>query len=158
CLTATQADAYARRGDWSNSTRHDFLTALATAFRWAGHPIQGLKKPPKESRGDKALVSADAHAKLYEAAPTHFKPFLALLHLTGGRPAEIAAIAAENFDEARGMVRLKQHKPARHGKSRIILLCPEAVRILREQQAKHGCGHLLRNRLGVPFTKDAVVH
>jgi len=34
--------------------------------------------------------------------PTYFKPFLRPLHLTGAQPGEVAAIIAENFDEAPG--------------------------------------------------------
>jgi integrase/recombinase XerC len=112
-----------------------------------------------ESRGDKALVTDDAHATLYQAAPDYFKPFLMLLYLTGARPGEVAAITADNFDEGNGLVRLKDHKTARHGgKPRLIFLSPEALAILREPKAKYGDGHLLRNRYGLPYTKNAVVH
>src|SRR5579885_1348156 len=116
-LTVEQAEAYSRKPEWSNSTRHDFLSALSVAFRWAertgllgSNPLRHLRKPPMESRGDKALVSDDAHARLYEAAPSYFKPFLRLLFLTGCRPGEAAAITSENFDEANGVVRLREHK------------------------------------------------
>jgi len=34
-LTPTMAEAWARKPTWSNSTRHDALGTLATAFRWA---------------------------------------------------------------------------------------------------------------------------
>jgi integrase len=164
-ITPAQAEAYARKPGWSNSTRHDFLSALAVAFRWAeqtqrlaGNPLRHLRKPPMESRGDKALVSNKAHTRLMKKAPVYFKPFLTLLYLTGARPGEVAAITAENFDEGNALVRLKEHKTARHGKSRTIFLCPEAVALLREQRAEYGSGHLLRNRLGLPYTKNAVVH
>jgi integrase len=157
-LTPALAEAYSRKPEWSNSTRHDFLSVLAIAFKWAKYPIGGLKKPPMESRGDKGLISDDAHARLYEAAPPHFKPFLKLLHLTGAQPGEVAAITAENFDKGKAVVRLREHKTARHGKSRTIFLCAEAVALLNEQKASYGSGHLLRNRLGLPYTKNAIVH
>ena len=111
-VTAALASAYSRQAEWSNSTRHGFLSALSIALKWGGFPIVGLKKPPMDSRGDKALVSQDAHAKLMEAAPDNFKPFLMLLYLAGARPSEVSAITADNFDEAGGMVRLKEHKTA----------------------------------------------
>jgi integrase len=164
-ITPAQAETFARKPEWSNSTRHDFLSALAVAFRWAertgllgSNPLRHLRKPPMESRGDKALVSEDTHIRLMKKAPAYFKPFLALLYLTGARPGEIAAITAENFDEGNALVRLKEHKTARHGKSRTIFLCPEAVALLRVQKAEYGSGHLLRNRLGLPYTKNGVVH
>jgi integrase len=111
-----------------------------------------------ESRGDKAIVSDEAHGKLVEKAPAYFKPFLTLLYLTGARPGEIASITANNFDEPRSMVRLREHKTARHGQNRIIFLCPQAVALLGEQRAKYGSGHLLRNRIGQPYSKNAIVH
>src|SRR5262249_52121859 len=116
------------------------------------------KKPPMESRGDKGLVSDDAHARLYEAAPPYFKSFLKLLHLTGARPGEVAAITTENFDEANSVIRLREHKTAWHGKSRTLFLNPEGVAVLREQRSRYGSGHLLRTRLGLRYTKNAIVH
>jgi integrase/recombinase XerC len=156
-ITSKIAQAYANQPRWSNSTRNGFLSVLSIAFRWAGHPLK-VKKPTMESRGDKAIVSDADHIRLMEAAPSYFKPFLSLLRLSGARPSEVAGITAENFDEANGMVRLKEHKTARHGHERIIFLPPEAVAILREQKAKHEAGHLLRNRYGVAYSKNAIVH
>jgi integrase len=157
-LTAKDAEAYARKASWSNSTRHDFLSALAIAFRWAKHPLLGLKKPPMESRGDKALVSEDNHARLLEAAADHFKPFLCLLRLTGARPGEVAAFHTDNFDGENGVVRLKEHKTAHStGKPRLVFLPAEAVSLLKTLKAKHGTGHLLRNHKGEPYTKNAIV-
>jgi integrase len=111
-----------------------------------------------ESRGEKGLVGDEAHARLYEAAPQYFKPFLKLLHLTGARPGEVAAVTAENFDEANAVVRLREHKTARHGESRTIFLCAEGVALLNDQRARYGSEHLLRNRLGLPYTKNPIVH
>jgi integrase/recombinase XerC len=164
-LTPAQALAYARKPAWSNSTRHGFLSVLSITFRWAertglltNNPLTHLSKPPMESRGASALVGDDDHDKLLNAAPAYFKPFLMLLHLTGARPGEVAAITAENFDEETGIVRLKEHKTTRHGKSRLIFLPAEAVALLKELKGQHSTGHLLRNRVGQPFTKNAIVH
>jgi hypothetical protein len=60
-LTPAVADTYARKPQWSNSTRHDFLSVLSIAFKWANYPLIGLKKPPMESRGDKSLIGNEAH-------------------------------------------------------------------------------------------------
>jgi len=163
-LSAFVAEAYARKPTWSADTRADFLGALVTAFRWAERsrlidrtPLAGLRKPPKASRGAEAVISPADHARLLAAAGKRFKPFLRLLHLTGARPGEVAAITAENFDAEGGMVRLKDHKTAHKGKSRTIYLCAEAVAILQEQRAKYGTGFLFRSRFGGPFTKNAIV-
>lgn len=156
--------AYTRAKGWKNSTQHDFASALLIAFRWAerqgiivGNPLKHLRKSPMESRGDKALVSEEAHATLFEAAPDYFKPFLSVLRMTGARPGEVASITTENFDAVNGIVRLMDHKTAHHGKSRIIFLTPEAVALLQQQKAKYEEGYLFRNCYGRAWTKDAIV-
>jgi integrase len=164
-LTTATAETYSRRPAWGNSTRHGFLAALSAAFRWAertgrlpSNPLRHLRKPPIDSRGDKVLITADEHARLLQAAPSYFKPFLQLLYLTGARPGEVASITAERFDPTAGAVRLREHKTARHGKRRVIFLSTEAVAVLTGQLARYGSGHLLRGRWGLPYSKNAVVH
>jgi integrase/recombinase XerC len=163
-LSPPLAEAYSRKPGWGDSTRHDFLGALATAFKWAERariiahsPLTGLKRPPKASRGAEAVISPEDHERLLKAAGKRFKPFLRLLHLTGARPGEVAAITAENFDAEGGQVRLKDHKTAHKGKSRTIYLCPEAVAILQGQKALYGSGFLFRSRFGLPWSGNAVV-
>lgn len=157
-ITAKVAMAYAKKPRWSDSTRNGILSALSIAFRWAGHPLAGLKKPTMQSRGSKALISDADHAQLMAKAPAYFKPFLTVCRLTGARPGEVAAITSENFDEGQGVVVLGQHKTAhRTGKERLIFLPPEAVALLVAQRALHGEGHLLRDRQGQPYGKDAIV-
>jgi integrase/recombinase XerC len=163
-LLPLEAEAYARKPTWATDTRADFLGALCAAFRWAERarlidrtPLVGLKRPPKASRGAEAVIGKEAHALLLEAAGKRFKLFLMVLHLTGARPGEVAAITAENFDAEGGMVRLKEHKTAHKGKARTIYLCPEAVALLLGQRAKYGSGFLLRNTLGKPWSVNAVV-
>ena len=163
-LSPPLAEGYARRPTWGDSTRHDCLGTLATMFRWAERsriidrsPLAGLKRPPKPSRGAEAVIDPDEHARLLEAAGKRFKPFLQLLHLTGARPGEVAAITAENFDAEASCVILKQHKTAHKGKARTIYLCPEAVALLLEQKAMYGTGFLFRSRFGLPWSGNAVV-
>ena len=109
-MTSAEAEAYSRKPTWGQSTQHDFLSVLSIAFRWAertgllaSNPLKSLHKPPMKSRGDKALVNADSHEKLYTVAPAYFKPFLRLLYLTGARPSEVAR--SQVLREALGRVR-----------------------------------------------------
>jgi integrase len=163
-LTPTLAETYSRKPEWSATTRHDFLGTLAGAFRWAERarligrtPLLGLRRPPKASRGLEALVTAEEHAKLCEAATPQFRLFLQVLWLTGCRPGEAAAITAANFDAANGLVRLREHKEAHKGKARVLYLPPDAVALLVRQRERHASGPLLRNRCGRPWTCWAVV-
>jgi integrase len=130
-----EVEAFARRPSWSSSTRHDFLGALVMAFRWAvrakllaTNPLADVRKPPKTSRGVKAVVSADQYARLAEAAPPAFQLFLSGLWLTGCRPGELARVEAKDVDFKTGVSLLAEHKTAeKTGRPRVIYLSPEAV-------------------------------
>lgn len=82
-LTLAQTETFVKRPDWSSSYRNDILGSLVSAFRWAEReglisrcPLQGIRKPPKASRGAKALVSPETHQRLLAVATGSFKAFL----------------------------------------------------------------------------------
>ncbi len=144
-LTVAEAEAYPRKPQWSASYRNGMLGTLVSAYRWAErgrmigrNPLQGIRKPPKASRGAKALVSPDVHRKLCEHADASFRAFLQLLWLTGARPSEIAGLKAEEVDLEQGVAVLTQHKTAHLGKSRILFLCSEAVAVLKGLGVEQG--------------------
>jgi len=148
-LTVSEAEAYARKPEWSASYRNGMLGSLVTAYRWAErgqvisrNPLHGVRKPPKASRGAKALVSAETHSRLCEHADAFFRAFLQLLWLRGARPGEIASLTASCLDLAQGVAVLTEHKTAHLGKVRLVFLCPEAVAILSERIALHPEGWL----------------
>ena len=152
--TLTVAEAYARKSEWSMTYRSNFLASLVSAYRWAERGqvidrnlLRHLRKPPKASRGAKAIISADDHARLVAYASPLFRPFLRLLFLTGARPGEIAGLKAEEVDLAQGVAVLTHHKTAHLGKSRTVYLCPEAVAVLRERIAVHPQGLLFPGEL-----------
>jgi integrase len=144
-LTMLMVEAWTRKPAWSNSTRHVALGILAMAFRRAqrkgliaSNPLQGVKRPPKASRGAKALVSADAHARLVTCAEPMFAAFLKLLWLTGARPSEIAGLKAEDIDMEQGLAVLHEHKEAYLGKSRVLFFSPEAIEVIRKRDCRSG--------------------
>jgi integrase len=154
-LTATEAEALTRKPTWTQTYRSNILSTLITAFRWAERerlidrsPLHGIRKPPKASRGAKAIVTADAHARLVQTADASFGAFLQLLWLTGARPGEIAGLQAEDVDAVQGVAVLAEHKTAHLGKRRILFLSTEAVAILRERIALHPDGLLFRGVKG----------
>jgi integrase len=164
-LTPPLAESYSRQPSWSPSTRHDFLGVLAGAVRWAlrsrlldRNPLDGVRRPPKESRGEAALLGPDELGRLLDAAAPHFRVYLEVLYLSGARPGEVAAIGSDNFDPAAGVVKLEEHK-TRHatGRARVILLPPRAVELLLGQRERYPTGPLLRNRCGRPWTVWALV-
>lgn len=162
-LTVAEAEAYSRKPKWGASYRNGFLGSLVSAFRWAERtrliirsPLNGIRKPPKASRGAKALVSAEAHAKLLNEASPFMKAILQLLWLTGARPGEIASLKAEDVDIANRLIVLTEHKTSYLGKSRMVFLSDEAMGILRERIALHPKGLLFRGKKGCRITSIAI--
>jgi integrase len=158
-LTPTLAEAYSRKPSWSSTSRADFLGTLASAFNWGErsrlvgrNPLLGLRKPPRMSRGAKALITPEEFDRLLRAATPRFRLVLRVLQGTGARPGEAASITAENFDAEAGVVRLAEHKTAHLGKSRTVYLTAELVELLRQQRERYPTGALLRNRRGLPWT------
>jgi len=137
-LTPTLLEAWARKPEWSSSTRHDAIGIVETAFRCAErsgilsrNPLTGIRKPPKTSRGAKALISADEHNRLVADADPMFAAFLKLLWLTGARPSEIAGLRMEDVDFVQGVAILNEHKCAHLGKSRVLFLSAHALAVIR---------------------------
>jgi integrase len=161
----TTAEAYARQQGWADSTQATFLGALISAFRFAVRarllehtPLEGLRCPPRTSRGEETLLTAEEHARLLDNATPAFRLVLRVLWAVGCRPGEATAITAENFDEVNGLVRLREHKTAKKtGKGRTLYLTPEVVALLAEQRERYPSGALLRNNHGNAWTPRALV-
>jgi len=137
-LTVAEAEAYSRKPEWPLSYRNGVLGSLLSAFRWAErsgmlsrNPLIGIRKPPKASRGAKAIISADEHAQLVASADPMFAAFLKLLWLTGARPSEIAGLRMEDVDFVQGVAILNEHKCSHLGKSRVLFLSADALAIIK---------------------------
>jgi integrase len=164
-LTTVAAEAFARRPGWSDSTRHDFLGLLSSVFRWAvrarllaASPLEGLRRPPKASRGAGAVVTEEDHERIVGHAAGDFRVLLELLWLTGARPSEIMSVRAGDFLEDEGLVLLEAHKTAhKDGKRRVIYLPAEAQALLRRQKGKYAGegGYLIRNAWGGRLSLDS---
>ncbi len=163
-LTATKLIAFSNRPDWGSSHRHNLLGAVATAFKWAetsgliaSNPLKTVKRPPKASRGTKAIISDDTHGQLLAVATPALRLLLTLLHETGARPSELSQLTAENVDLKNGVALLFDHKTAAtSGKPRMIILTDPAKRLIAEQVEKYPTGQLLRNARGSKWTKDGI--
>lgn len=156
-VKASDVEAYARKPEWSPSYRNGVISSIVSAFRWAeragllaNDALRHVRKPPKASRGAKALVSADVHARLCAVAREPFRSFLQLLWLTGARPGEIAALTAEAIDMRQGVAILAEHKCAHLGKSRAIFLCADALAVIRSLDVPQGL--LFPTRQGKPMS------
>jgi integrase/recombinase XerC len=163
-LTIRQVERWSKKPGWSQSYRCGFVGTAVSLFRWAvdtgrldRNPIAGIKKPKKQSRGRKAIISADDHATLVKVAKGDWKDFLQLLWLSGARPGEISGLTAEVVDLTSKTVILSEHKTAEQtGKDRLIILPDEAVNILQRLIAKRPEGLLFPGEDGQRMTPQAV--
>lgn len=163
-LTAAQVERWSKKPEWSQSYRCGFIGTVVSLFRWAvemgrldRNPIAGIKKPKKQSRGRKAVISLDDHRKLLRHAKGPWQDFLELLWLTVARPGEIAGLRAEDVDQASKTIILCEHKTAEQtGKDRLIVLPDEAVIILQRLIANHPTGLLFPGQKGQRLTANNV--
>lgn len=165
-LTCRQAEPWARRPTWRNSTRNDALGTLAACFRWAAEkvrlldvsPLKGITMPPKESQGAGAVTPPDDFDKLMKSTAGDFRALLQFLWLTGCRPSEATALTVADLVDAAGVIVLRKHKTAHKGKVRMLYLSDGAQVLLRAQAERHGDGLLFRNDPGGPWRRNAIVN
>lgn len=163
-LTPTAVIRFTQRSDWGASHRHNLIGAVATAFRWAEaaglishNPLKSVKRPPKASRGTKAVVDDATHRKLLDAATPELRLLLMLLYDTGARPSELSRLTAADVNLNANVALLNDHKTAgTTGKPRLIVLTPAAKELLAAQIEKYPTGELLRNARGGKWTKDGI--
>lgn len=158
-ISSKEAHAFAFKPTWGNSTRHDALTVLATAFRWGKVPLEGLRIPPKESKGMDAVIPEADALKIIDDARGDIQFLLRFLWLTGCRPSEAMNLQAEMVDEANSIASMKEHKTMKATKkARLIYLSPEALALLRSQKEKHPSGFLFRTGNGLPYSLNNAVN
>jgi len=119
--------------------------------------VVGIKKPKKQSRGRKSVISLDDHRRLVKHAKGAWQDFLELLWLTGARPGEIAGLTAADVDLDSKTVILGDHKTAdQTGRDRLIMLPDEAVTILQRLIARRSSGLLFPGQKGQRLTANNV--
>jgi integrase len=163
-LTATKLLAYADRPEWGPSHRHNLIGAVQTAYKWAEangvvatNPVKSTRRPSKGSRGRKAVVRPEDHAKLLTAATPELRLFLTILYETGARPNELARLTAADVEFGAGIAVLSDHKTVgTTGKPRMIVLTPRAKALLHAQAVTRPTGLLLRNARGTAWKKDGI--
>lgn len=162
-ITAHEAETFARKPEWSATYQAGFLGTLATAYRWAAReklitasPVEGVRKPPKASRGTKAVITEAEHKALLEVADDVFRGFLTVLWHTGARPGEVSGLTAEQVKaSADGVIPLTNHKTAHKGKARFLILTGDAWAVAKERADAVGTGLLFVGK-GGPLTPKAV--
>ncbi len=148
--------------DWSNNTKHDFISAVKRAFSWAEgegliekNPIASVKKPAREAR--EMAVSPTEYAAIIAAVGTPtFRDLIELNWECGARPQEIRKIEARFFDPGNHRVVFPPREAKGKKYHRVIYLTPRACEIVARLAAAHPEGPILLNADGNPWTKDAI--
>jgi integrase len=148
---------------WKASRRHAII-AVKRCFKWAEEegvidrdPFRAVKKPAV-GRRDRILSPAEKKEILETIKDRPFREFVFALYETGCRPSEVARVAAENFDEAKGVWVFDKHKTRkRTGKPRVVYLTPAMVGLTKELAKKYPTGPLFRgNRNKKGFTRNGI--
>lgn len=155
-LEAAAVERAAGREAWRSGTVRKTLSVVQAFVQWCGRPKFRLKIPPPEYRGAECVVSRAEYDAAVARSDGDFAAYLRFLWETGCRPGEARTLTAETVDWAGRQVRLKAHKNAGKGKSRVIVLSQPAVDVLLSRRAAHGSGPLFRNEWGRAFTMQAV--
>jgi integrase len=146
--------------DWSNNTKHDFISSVQRAFNWAvdegfidRSPVARVKKPAREAK--EVAASPDDYAEVMAAvAEPNFRQLIELAWETGARVQELRKIEARHVDGNRILLTPKEAKGKKY--HRVIYLTERARQIIDEAATANPDGPLLRNSEGRPWTKDAI--
>lgn len=154
---APRIEASACVPTWGENTRRNYLAAVETFLRWAGHPVS-IEKPGRESAGAGMVISEAVYNQALGNARGDLRPLLCFLWNTGCRPSEATKLTAADVDWSAGTITLRQHKTRRRGrgKARIIFLSPAALEVLTQQRESHPTGLLFPNRAGTAWRDKAL--
>lgn len=146
--------------DWSNNTRHDFVTAVKRAFNWAldeemidKDPIARAKKPAREAR-ELAIGPEDFAEVMAAIEEPGFRALLDFAWETGVRPQEIIKIEARHVMPDLRRVVLPPKKAKGKKRHRVIYLTDAGLAML--EPLMEGRGPLFRNSDGQPWNKDSI--
>lgn len=162
-LKASQVEAWlTTAGDWGPTTRNNAITALKACLNWArrsGHipenPLRDMAKP--QARVTEEDMTPELARRILESIRDRpFKDLLAVSWGTGARPSEMMRLEARHLKLDEGRATLEGKTTRATGRLRTIFLTDDVVPILRRLAEVHPTGPLFRNRLGRPWTRNAV--
>lgn len=148
------------RDTWAGSTKALFITIIKAVFNWSveqgyldENPIRKLKRRSTGRR--RRMLTPEEKEKIKAAASEGLRDFLMVLEGTGCRPfSEAARLTAADIDFEKGRAILEKHKNAKKGKVRTLYFPPHVLSRLKELAERYPEGVLLRNRLGLPWSKN----
>jgi integrase len=154
-----------QHSNWGTNSRYGAISSIKRAFQWAvdeGYlehtPLHRLKKPGLKRR-ETVLTPEQRQLIVDEASDDAFRDLVTLVQETGVRPQEIRTVEARHVDLAKGVWVFPpdEHKTGgKTGKARVVFLTPTAVEVTRKMMAEHPSGPICRNKLGKPWTRNAI--
>lgn len=145
------------RSPW---TRKRWLATILRPFNHAArlgliarNPFWGLCLPQGDDGRD--WTRHEFQAALRHCA-AYFRRVITFMRWTGARPGEARSACVTDVDFETGIVELSEHKTRRISKrSRIVYLCPVALKLIRWLVLHGSGGHLFLNGEGRPWTRSA---
>lgn len=151
--------------NWGTNSRYGAISTIKRAFQWGvdqgyleNSPLQRLKKPGLKRR-ETVLTTEQRQLILNEAGDEAFRDLVTLVQETGVRPQEVRIVEARHVDLERGVWVFPpdEHKTgAKTDKPRIVYLTPTAIEVTRRLMMAYPGGPICRNRLGKPWTRNAI--
>lgn len=158
-IKANEIIEFANKPTWSDTTRHDAITTIASLFRWAEIPVGKLRKPHKRSKGVESLIRPEDAERIIALGKGDFRYCLELMWLTGCRPSEALGLQAHMIDLDNSVLILHQHKTAgATGRPRLIYLPPRAKEMLGNQLKINPTGFVFRSSTNRPFSLNNAVN
>lgn len=162
-IPATVAAWVDGQSGWGVTTRHNAITAIKAAFRWAkrsGHlalnPIADLERPTPRRR-EVVPTPGQAAALRTVRRDAAFRDLVAALVETGCRPGEVCALTAAGVDLDAGTWTVPNKTRHRTGEpTRTVHLTPAVVDLSRRLAGSHPDGPIFRNSRGRPWTRNAI--
>lgn len=146
--------------EWSNNTKHDFVSACQRAFNWAEEegrigrsPIAKMKKPAREAR-ELATSPADYTEVMAAVVEPNFRELVALAWECGARPQELVKIEARFVEGGRVVFPPSESKGKKH--YRVIYLSGKALEVVNRLCGQNPTGPILLNSEGRPWNKDSI--
>ncbi len=150
---------------WGTNSRYGAIATIKRAFQWGADqgylehsPVQRLKKPGIKRR-ETLLTEDQRRLILAEAGDDAFRDLVTLVQETGVRPQELRTVEARHVDLSNGLWVFppNEHKTGgKTGKPRVVFLTPIALEVTRRMMAMYSDGPICRNRLGRPWSRNAI--
>ena len=148
---------------WSKGTRRIAVQGLKRAFNYAcemgliqRNPIRGFKVGTGGKRV--TFFRPEVEEKLYEHTYKALATTIRVCIRTGARyGSEFAKLTARHVEEtSKGMLWRFSPEESKNHKPRTIYVAPEIAEMVRPLMQRYPHGPLFRNRLGKPWTNDAL--